>query len=96
MTGTHSYTCSARLLQCKLQSEGGGWGGGGLLLSKIVYVWQNAHISKNRKEAEKKTTIKNLGSILWHLKLKYIIWVSQGQSTWLVVFQGNWFFGSCH
>jgi len=23
-------------------------------LSKMVYVWQNAHISKNRKEAEQK------------------------------------------
>jgi hypothetical protein len=85
--------CSIRLFQCKFESERGG-GDGGLRLSKMVYVWQNAHIYKNREEEEEQKiiTIKNLGSILWHLKLKDIIWVSQGQSTWLVVFQGNCFF----
>jgi len=51
MTGTHSYTCCVRWLHCKLGIEKGG---GGLCLSKMVCVWQNAHISKNRKEAEQK------------------------------------------
>jgi len=36
-----------------------GGGDGGLRLSKMVYVWQNAHISKNRKEAEQKIIYSN-------------------------------------